>query len=125
MSNQKFDINKCKRDERGYLMAQTRDGRKVRIIEADCGYKDSPILAQIENALPATWLSDGRAFLNGTCEYSDLVNIPEKRVVWVNVYENCMVGEGYKSKELADQNQSKFNARIACVRVEFTEGEGL
>lgn len=54
---------------------------------------------------------------------SQLVTMaPKKRVVWVNMY-NGTIGVVCQSKE--DANERPCGSRIACVRVEFTEGEGL
>jgi hypothetical protein len=53
---------------------------------------------------------------------------PKRHVVWTNVYP---VGDGsdvvfdgaYRSEAAADLDAGDL--RIACVRVEFTEGDGL
>lgn len=52
---------------------------------------------------------------------------PEKKVRWINVYESEN-GHGtwvsiWSSKELADQKAAL--SRVACIRVEYEEGEGL
>lgn len=50
-------------------------------------------------------------------------NIPEKRVVWLNIYDgNLMLpAYSYASKEVADAGQ--VAGRIARVRVEYTVGQ--
>ena len=50
---------------------------------------------------------------------------PEKVVRWVNVYPGVQVWlEGvWNTKEDADRNS--ISNRIACIRIEFEEGEGL
>jgi hypothetical protein len=45
---------------------------------------------------------------------------PRTSVRWLNVYGSHF---GYETKDDADVNAQ--DDRIACVRVEFTEGEGL
>jgi len=55
----------------------------------------------------------------------DLVNVPIKHEVWINFYND---EEGYDSSSYPSQaiaNESADSTRIACIRVEFTEGEGL
>ena len=57
----------------------------------------------------------------------DLINVPVKHVRWVNFYGNeRQVEHGaddFINRENADLNA--LNGRIACVRVEFAEGDGL
>lgn len=52
-----------------------------------------------------------------------LTMAPKKRVVWVNVYNTDAIAWFHESKESADRKGQ--SDRIACVRVEFEEGEGL
>ena len=54
--------------------------------------------------------------------WQDVENIPEKLVRWVNLYEGG-AGAAHITHELADQNAGI--GRIACIRIEFEEGEGL
>lgn len=58
-------------------------------------------------------------------QYGSVVNAPapkRKFVMWMNCYEkDCAYV--YSSRALADQQAA--SERIACVRVEFEEGEGL
>lgn len=51
---------------------------------------------------------------------------PVKRVVWLNFYDNAHPSE-HDTKEAADSYDGFYDnmIRIACVRVEFEEGEGL
>jgi len=51
-----------------------------------------------------------------------IVNVPKKHVYWVNFYSDDYCVEHF-TKEEADNCAS--NDRIACVRVEFSEGDGL
>jgi hypothetical protein len=55
------------------------------------------------------------------------VNVPKKHEVWINFYDDDGEGDydsySYSSRAIADE--SADSNRIACVRVEFTEGEGL
>lgn len=53
-----------------------------------------------------------------------LVNVPQKRVKWVNCYPFGDLGDCvHESREAADRNAHR--SRIACIRIEFEEGEGL
>jgi hypothetical protein len=67
---------------------------------------------------------DGRVYPGVNNPY-DLVNVPKKHEVWINLYhtEDVFFGCAYPTREQAN---AKANIdRTACVRVEFTEGEGL
>lgn len=50
---------------------------------------------------------------------------PKKGTVWLNVYENPSYGitQAHMTRELADRGASKN--RLACVEVQWTEGDGL
>ena len=56
----------------------------------------------------------------------NLINIPEKRTVWVNVFERFVGAKLCSNKAEAEHDATIYGTpRIACVKVEFTEGEGL
>lgn len=60
----------------------------------------------------------------GHCEgWQEIENVPEKLVRWVNIYHDGNGGAVHETREAADRRAS--HDRIACLRVEFTEGEGL
>ena len=45
---------------------------------------------------------------------------------WVNVYDPCFSSCSlWKSREAADNNVIYSNKRVACLEIEFEEGEGL
>lgn len=48
---------------------------------------------------------------------------PEKRVAWVNIYVDSSLLYVCPTKEEADKQGGC--ARIACIRVEYEEGEGI
>jgi hypothetical protein len=58
---------------------------------------------------------------------SGIINVPEKRDVWINVSRGLSGGllyDGpYESKEQADAHAAEN--RTACARFTYTEGEGL
>lgn len=106
-----IDINKQYR---------TRDGREVRLQMTDAG-GDWPVLGAVKSGKiwsSWVWASDGAASQLGRRD-ADLIEVKPKHVRWVNFYEGCH----HPSREIADRNAG--SARIACIRVEFEEGEGL
>jgi hypothetical protein len=96
---------------------------QVRVVATDLK-DDRPIVIAVTIAGKETIgfrHADGRVISDRENPY-DLVNVPKKHTMWVNIREN---GEAslYETEELAVHCRG---ARcIACVRVEFTEGEGL
>ena len=48
---------------------------------------------------------------------------PKSQVRWVNFYSNNQYGCSHSSRKVADNKAGP--GRIACIRVKFTEGEGL
>lgn len=82
---------------------------------------DSKVVILMESGVVTTTTECGRrvkSAINPT-----LTMAPKKRVVWVNMYDCASNSFGYATKEEADRALSRD--RIACVRVEFEEGEGL
>lgn len=63
------------------------------------------------NAGPLTW------------NRSEVRKKPEKHVRWVNVYPGTVASMLHMDKYQADSYAEAH--RIACIRIEFTEGEGL
>jgi len=61
----------------------------------------------------------------GGCDVEDvydIVNVPEKHVRWANIYPGTFANT-YQTQEEADNGAASY--RIACIRIEFEEGEGL
>lgn len=53
---------------------------------------------------------------------------PEKKTGWINLYGDCQMKSGhhftvYPTKEIADHAAGE--SRIACIQIEYSEGEGL
>lgn len=108
---------------------QTRDGRPARII---CTNRkgEFPIIALITEAdgleSYLAYTADGFLWSNKSPHSSDLINVPVKHVWWLNIYNGPTCGTLQPTKELADLNSlSNYYNRIACIKVSFTEGEGL
>lgn len=105
-----IDINKQYR---------TRDGREVRLLMVDAG-GNCPVIGAFKRA-DGTWSSCEWPAIGKYHALSDLdlIEVKPKHVRWVNYYPGCH----HPSRESADRNAG--SARIACIRVEFEEGEGL
>jgi hypothetical protein len=99
---------------------------QVRVVATDLK-DDRPIVIAVTIAGKETIgyrHADGRVISDRESPY-DLVNVPKKHEVWINLYdtEEVFFGCAYPTREQANAN-ANIN-RTACVRVEFTEGEGL
>lgn len=97
----------------------TRDGRKAEVLRV---LKNGDIVAVVTESdgreWSATWRGDGTFYSFVVEGRTDLVNTPVKHVRYVNLYLNR---SGYKSRDSADI--AAGDDRVACVRVEFTEGQ--
>lgn len=122
MSNKPLDLTKP---------VQTRDGRSVRIIETNFkGYSDTLTIVAIvwdstvNQEVIHLYTPDGKT--NNNSKW-DLINIPEKHTRWINIFPTGHNSENYKTKEEADRiyNGVNISKRIACIKIEFEEGEGL
>jgi hypothetical protein len=98
---------------------RTRDGREVRLLMTDAG-GDCPVIGAYKRC-DGVWVGcDWPA--SGCCpalSNLDLVEVKPKRVRWINVNPHY----GFASREDADM--AAWDRRIACIRIEFEEGEGL
>jgi hypothetical protein len=106
---------------------QTRDGRKARIVATGLNCIQGSIVAVVTHQDGGEYAShffdDGR-YISGVEGDLDLVNVPEKRGLWVNFYpDQGRMVFAHPSREEAD---AKAGAdRVACKYVEFEEGEGV
>jgi len=102
---------------------QTRYGRKARIAFDDfAGPK--PIIAAIDygdHEVLDEYYSNGLFHPNEIQSDTDLVNVPEKHVRWMNLYHNDQSAVLHPTKEEA-MAVAGPNC-IARKRIEFTEGE--
>ena len=110
---------------------QTRDGRKVRILATDRKGAHYPVLGLLTQAddeeTVESWTLAGE-FYSGDTDEADLVNVPEKRVLYFNiypptspVYRSAGSYTANKTRAEADRNAATQD-RIACIRVEFEAG---
>ena len=106
---------------------QTRDGRTARILCTDREGWEWPVVALIKSKTGiegvCSYLRSGR--LKGASESTlDLINVPEKRTLWLNVYTSGSVSSpGHRSKAIASTHAHR--TRIACIEITYEEGEGL
>ena len=104
---------------------QTRDGRKVRTLCTDrLGYESVVCLITEEGGreVVACRTSDGR-FRTDKESKRDLINVPGKRVVWVNMYPRDCTYKMEVSRTESDANEASSFEREARVRVEYEVGQ--
>ena len=112
-----IDINKQYR---------TLDGREVKLLMTDAG-GNYPIIGAIKNHEGSwfgfQWTPNGN---RGCDSNSELVEVKPKHVRWINIYKQIGFDE---TREIADKAAAAATlagrCRIACLRIEFEEGEGL
>ncbi|HET6610147.1 MAG TPA: hypothetical protein VFG62_26015 [Rhodopila sp.] len=106
----------------GYV---TRDGRKVRILATDMkksnGTKIVGLVSCEQTEGIQSWHEDG-SVIAGVKHDLDLMCAPELRTIWLNIYDLGAV-YSYETKEKA--HAGTRCGCIACIKVTFTEGEGL
>jgi len=110
---------------------QTRDGKKAKIVSSTwkaTGRNDC-ILAAVEGPygdVPVVALPNGRVCTSNE-EPDDLVNVPKTYIKWLNIYPDPynIIITPWNTKEDANASTVPGKDRIACVKIEYTEGEGL
>lgn len=74
-----------------------------------------------DSDLVKSWTAEGKHICSRDSEL-DLENVPPvKHVRYVSFYPFKSVSNGYADRKTADENSHV--ARIACIRVEYTEGQ--
>lgn len=97
------------------------DGNPARFIaHIPDAIEDQRVIVRIENAEVRSLCENGKLFVHN--EHTMLSMAPKKRKTWLNCY-NKVGGSCYKSRYEADKYAGPD--RIACVEVEFEEGQGL
>ena len=114
MVNERLDLTKP---------VQTKDGRPVRILCTDREGTDWPVVGLVtcgDEEYHMYWMSNGNPKWNTE---DKLVNVPPpKQVLYFNMYKDGTRG-AYKTRDSADKASAYLTGRIACVRVEFSEGQ--
>ena len=109
-----IDINKKYR---------TRDGRPVELITTR-GRDKWPVMGYIgDEDQVSLWSIDGSNNSYSRLNVFDLVEAKPKRVLSLNVYPDDEV-YAHGSREDAEGGNAD-DSRIACLKIEFEEGEGL
>lgn len=104
-----------------------RDGRKAYVAGPAVGGWRFVGMGNEDNFYQELWDADGRR-VTGAGTPEDLIapwTEPKKGTVWVNVYGIGALGGAWETKEEADKHVRPGARRIACVSVNWTEGEGL
>ena len=99
---------------------QTRDGLKARLTGTDFVRPDGQCMTlEINGDQDCNRFPDGTAGL----EIHDMaiINVPEKRVVWLNMYPDGM--SNFMHQSLDQANKHGNPKREACVRVEYEIGQ--
>ena len=84
---------------------------------------------QYFNSITKTWGNIGVDNPSFTMPDDKYRIAPEKKKGWINIYKNstgCDATGGYiyQSKEAADMTPTSFD-RVACIEIEYEEGQGL
>lgn len=101
---------------------QTRDGQPVTIFTTERPNSPYPVVGMTNEGTILTYTAQGKSYSDSREHALDLMNVPERRTIWLNIYENR------PPREYSSRDQANFFAdpgRIACVEVTYTEGEGL
>lgn len=106
----------------------TEDGRRVRIYAVDCG-GDWCIHGAVWIEEEQRWVVGSWSINGGGLSGKRLIDAPPPKVVgWLNVYAD-RTSVVHASKRDADDGarnvKSAGLSRVACLRIEYTPGEGL
>lgn len=108
---------------------QTRNGfNDVEIIAINGRTPNYPIIGYLGgNNILHYWTVSG---LSAERTVLDLVNVPEKHIVYLNIYDSTptsgIMSYKYATKAEADKiakNTESYVKRTACIRVEYTDGQ--
>lgn len=100
---------------------KTRLGEHVTIIFTD-GRDPYPIVGYVgESCRISTWSIEGRYQVDDNASCYDLIEIKAPTTKWMNVYKHtCCL---HDSRVEADTKAG--DGRIACIKITYTEGEGV
>ena len=114
----KIEVGKYYKNERG---------QKVKIIEilSKESAAPSPVIGCVFTndiyACTMNYQMDGTNWENSKYDLIEEWKEPKSGVAYINVYPECVDASAYKDR--AETNKHKDNDRIACVRVEWKEGQ--
>ena len=99
-----------------------RNGKEARILCVDGGDENYPVIALTREGQTSRHTKSG-ALCNIEGQHIwDLVEVKEKNVLWLNVYNSPFEGFIYREKECAD-DESYDEERIARIKVEYEKGQ--
>lgn len=119
-----FDLEKAKANH----PIQTRDGRPAKFI-ACAEVKDNRGVVVVIDGYYQCVTKEGCFYKDGKLSNADLFMAPVKHVKWINVYKNesgyTVGNKTWKSQDDAHSGAVGSGNRIACIQIEYTEGQGL
>lgn len=104
---------------------KTRGGAKVEIAGRVESNGDYPWLGVAPDML-RSYSVGGAVLASGIHCHEDIVAPwvePRKGTIWVNIYNNPNSTGGHSNR--ADADQSATDNRLACIQVDWIEGQGL
>jgi hypothetical protein len=108
---------------------RTRNGKKAELLADDISGNYCLCVKVIDEdnySRIHSYSIDGIYNINNINHDLDLVNIPQKITKWLSIYledRHNYYSYLYETKEEADECSG--TTRIACIKIEFKEGEGL
>ena len=103
---------------------QTRDGREVRVLCTDTKGATYPVVGLVTDEdgdeEETSWTTGGDFNIDDSGDDTDLINVPERLVAYVNMYPDRRCS-AYRDRGAADEMAA--NTRVARVRVEGVEGQ--
>jgi hypothetical protein len=100
---------------------KTRDGRDVRLLCVD-GVGHYPVVGYVVDVL-TVWKDDGFNCIAG----NELVEVKDRIKRFLTIYKSkySTADFTYSLKTSRDESHYEDKKRIACIEIEFSEGDGL
>jgi len=107
---------------------RTRSGAPARILDINLRTREGTLIVAAidvgnDEEVAFTFRPDGRYLDDGRTSTNDLVNVPEKHVRWINVFNTNSFHARRSDADIAAKNESRYRIRIARIRIEFEEGQ--
>ena len=99
-----------------------RNGEEARILCVDSGDENYPVIALTIEGQTSRHTKSGTLWNIEGQHIWDLVEVKDKKVLWLNVYNSPFEGFIYREKECAD-DESYDEERIARIKVEYEKGQ--
>ena len=107
----------------------TRSGLEVEIWTTEARNTLYPVRGEVltrDGWDSASWTKKGKHVLCIEEDNSmDLINPPEEIEGWANIYPNRQLYGGLLHTSREEADRAAFDARIACIKIKYTKGEGL